>query len=115
MIEHSKSGAPNTTCVVGVVLIIDILVIVPSVAVASIAYPWVCSDMSARASSHDLTTTLRDAMMAFNPVLVIINAILSIQALRRKRWFGVFGWFTLLAGTAVAALCLTPLALIALL
>lgn len=115
MIEHSNFGAPNATHVVTVVLIIDILVIVPSVAVASIAYPWICSDMSASASSHDLTTTLRDAMMAFNLVLVIINAILSIQALRRKRWFNVFGWLTLFAGTAVAALFLTPIALIALL
>jgi len=41
MIEHSNFGAPDATHVValGVVLIIDILVIVPSVAVASIAYP----------------------------------------------------------------------------
>lgn len=98
-----------------IMLVIDAMMIVPSVAVAYVISPWGSADVGTDTWPRDPISALRDGMVIVNPALIFLNAALAVRGLRRRRWPGVIGWLTIVAGTAFAALYITPLALIALL
>ncbi|AOX18404.1 hypothetical protein AA0488_2826 [Kozakia baliensis NRIC 0488] len=107
--HHNESAV-----IAGVVmLVIDAMMIVPSVAVAYVLSPWGGADVGTW--PRDPISALRDGMVIVNPALIFLNAALAVRGLRQRRWPGVIGWLTVVAGTAFAALYITPLALIALL
>jgi len=96
-------------------LVVDAIVMLPSVAVAYVTAPWGGVDVTTDPWSHDLRTAVCDGLMILNPALLLLNAALMVRAWRARRWPGVMGWLTFMAGTAFGALFDFPLALIALL
>lgn len=122
MMEHGKWGANalthhNEWAVIArvIMLVIDAMMIVPSVAVAYVLSPWGSADVGTDTWPRDPISALRDGMVIVNPALIFLNAALAVRGLRQRRWPGVIGWLTFVAGTVFAALYITPLALIALL
>jgi len=98
-----------------VILILDAIVMLPSAAVAYVTVPWGGVDVTSDPWPHDLWTAISDRLMILNPALLLLNAALMVRAWRARRWPGIMGWLTFVAGTAFAALFDFPLALIALL
>jgi len=98
-----------------VILIVDAIVMLPSVAVSYVTAPWGGVDVTTDPWLHDLRTAVSDSLLILNPALILINAALMGRAWRAGRWPGVMGWLTFMAGTAFGALYEFPLALVALL